>query len=192
MGAGIGEYVANLADLGWDAQGVELASGAVETAASLGRLVRQGTIFSPFLEEEERFDLVTLWHVLEHLPDPVAALERARALLRPGGRLMLAVPNWQSALRPRVGSAWWALEVPRHLWHFEPDTLQAVLERAGFEVEFVRPKVHGRMVQASRALARSGGPMLVGGSASAFDWALGLGMAVGNRTDTIWAECGVA
>ncbi len=72
---------------------------------------------------EGPFDVVTMWHVLEHLPEPVAALERAAELLAPGGRLIVSVPNndsWQARLG---GDDWLHLDIPRHIYHFTPRSL---------------------------------------------------------------------
>lgn len=80
------------------------------------------------------FSLVTLFHVLEHLPDPLAYLEAARSLLQPGGRLVVQVPNaacWQFAL---LGRRWNGLDVPRHLNDFRARDLEFVLRKSGFEV----------------------------------------------------------
>src|SRR5436853_224407 len=75
------------------------------------------------------FDVITLWHVFEHLPDPIALLREARRLLKVGGRLLIEVPNlggWHGRLG---GAAWHHLDVPRHLLHFSRKTLTSMLAR---------------------------------------------------------------
>jgi SAM-dependent methyltransferase len=75
-----------------------------------------------------------MFHVLEHVSDPHSYFEQARTLLRPGGLLIIQVPNaacWQMRL---LGKRWNGLDVPRHLWNFRPRDLEALLERNGFEV----------------------------------------------------------
>jgi SAM-dependent methyltransferase len=84
---------------------------------------------------EGPFDVITMWHVLEHLPDPMAALERSHELLAPGGRLIVSVPNndsWQARLG---GDDWLHLDIPRHLFHFTPGSLSGLVERTGMRVE---------------------------------------------------------
>ena len=86
----------------------------------------------PFVEGT--FSVVTMFHVLEHLAEPMAALEAARRLLAPGGRLVVQVPNaacWQMLL---LGERWSGLDIPRHLIDFRAEDLEGLLEHCGFEV----------------------------------------------------------
>jgi SAM-dependent methyltransferase len=80
------------------------------------------------------FDVVTLYHVLEHLYDPAAYIEAAHRLLRPGGRLILQVPNAASLQFILLGEHWNGLDVPRHLYAFRPDDLEVLLDCCGFEI----------------------------------------------------------
>jgi SAM-dependent methyltransferase len=85
------------------------------------------------IAEGVSYDAVVLWHVAEHLHDPAATLRDVAALLRPGGVLMIAVPNFGSP-EARVGKAWWFhLDVPRHLFHFTPATLRNLLVAASLQ-----------------------------------------------------------
>ncbi len=91
--------------------------------------------------EPASFDLITLWHSIEHVPDPEALLRRAAALLNDGGTLFLAFPNpasWDFAL---FGPRWFHLDPPRHLHYFSPETLRPVLERCGLEIVGRQPRV---------------------------------------------------
>ncbi len=81
---------------------------------------------------EEPFDAISIWHVLEHLPDPKAALLAARRLLKPEGILAIAVPNYGSAQRKLFGRDWFHLDLPRHLFHFTPESLGRLLRETGF------------------------------------------------------------
>jgi SAM-dependent methyltransferase len=76
-----------------------------------------------------------LWHVLEHLDDPAAAIARVASLLAPGGRLLIGVPNLASVQASIGRERWYHLDLPRHRTHFTPAGLRALLERHGFAVE---------------------------------------------------------
>lgn len=138
VGTGRGAFLEALARLGWHARGVEPDTPAAEAARARGFDVQVATFEEAELPEAA-FDLVTLLQVLEHLPDPVAALRRLRALLRPGGTAVLAVPNADSWEARLTGPAWFHLDVPRHLVHFSPRGLRRLLVREGLHVE----SVHG-------------------------------------------------
>lgn len=81
------------------------------------------------------FDAITLWHVFEHLRNPALTLRTLFDLLAPGGRLILAVPRFDSAQARSTGRHWLHLDVPRHLWHFSELSLRRMLEASGFVVE---------------------------------------------------------
>ena len=83
---------------------------------------------------DNHFQVVVLWHVLEHLRDPRALLREIHRILAPGGWLSLAVPNLGGAQAQASGSHWFHLDVPRHFWHFRPRSLQYLLERHGFQL----------------------------------------------------------
>jgi len=132
VGCGSGNYLYSLRELGWNVYGVELDEGAARYARDrLGLNVLSGT-----LEQAEFsgafFDVVTMRQVLEHLPDPSGTLAEVYRILRPGGRLMVEVPNIAGLPATLFKSWWFNLDVPRHLYSFTPRTLEAMLEKAGF------------------------------------------------------------
>jgi SAM-dependent methyltransferase len=127
LGAGDGSLVARLREAGFDARGSEPSPLARARARARGVELAEAP---PQPGEPE--DAVVLWHVLEHLPDPAAELERARRALAPSGRLVIAVPNLAS-LQARIGGdRWFHQDVPRHRTHLTPAGLTALLERSGF------------------------------------------------------------
>ena len=83
---------------------------------------------------DNHFQVVIIWHVLEHLADPIAAVREIHRILRPGGWLSLAVPNFGGAQARASASRWFHLDLPRHFWQFEPRSLESTLEQAGFRV----------------------------------------------------------
>ena len=133
-GAGQGRFVIMARDAGYDARGFEPSEAGVEIARGRGVELEQATLEDAEVEPGS-LDAVVLWHVLEHVEDPGAALERIARWLRPGGALLLGVPN-VAGLQARIGGARWLhLDVPRHRHHFTPAGLEALLARHGLRLE---------------------------------------------------------
>lgn len=85
------------------------------------------------------FDVVTLWHVLEHVPDLNGRMEQISKLLAPDGLLVIALPNHLSWDAQHYGNYWAGYDVPRHLYHFTPDTISKLLSKHGFEIFKTEP-----------------------------------------------------
>jgi SAM-dependent methyltransferase len=137
VGCGSGDIVKLAGESGLVAQGVEFSAEAVAYAReSRGLDVRVGTLESAGYPDAA-FDVVSLFHVLEHVPDPVATLREARRVLAPGGAVLLQVPNFASGQSRLFGARWHAVEAPRHFHHFTPATLGRAVEAAGLTVERV-------------------------------------------------------
>ena len=134
VGCGAGFFVREASKNGFSAQGVEFSREAVEFGMRQGdiRLTEGDLLQTQF--PHSSFDIVTLWQVMEHLPHPVEVVKRIRGLLKPGGILIVAVPNFDSVQARVFRSRWYHLEVPRHLYHFTPATLRRVLDAEGFDV----------------------------------------------------------
>lgn len=131
IGCGRGDFLMACRRKGWQVAGVEQAGAPImELRRELGLEVVATTELSVL--PDDSFDVVTLWHVFEHMADPRATLRDAHRLLKPGGSIVIEVPNfgsWQARLGPKH---WFHLDVPRHLLHFERKTLAAMLEAEGF------------------------------------------------------------
>ena len=124
-GAGRGRLVHELRRRGFDATGIDVSERSV---AQAGPHVRLESIAA---HEDDGLDAAVLWHVAEHLDDPLAALERVRGWLAPGGLVVLGVPNAASAQARLAGPAWMHWDAPRHRLHLTPAGLDALLgERA--------------------------------------------------------------
>jgi SAM-dependent methyltransferase len=130
-GAGQGRFVAAARRAGYDAQGLEPSRRGIERGAARGVQLIPARIEQAEIEHGS-LDAVSLWHVLEHVDRPAAALARIADWLAPGGGLLLGVPNlgsWQAHL----GAArWFHLDVPRHRTHFTVAGVTSLLTRAGF------------------------------------------------------------
>lgn len=132
IGCGSGTFLHLARERGFLAHGMDISEHAVAAARELHHLdVRQGDIGSD-IWQGCNFDIITMFHVLEHLPDPARALAFAGSLLKPGGVLILQTPNAASLQARIFGARWYGLDVPRHLINFTPRALALLVERAGF------------------------------------------------------------
>jgi 2-polyprenyl-3-methyl-5-hydroxy-6-metoxy-1,4-benzoquinol methylase len=137
VGCGSGHFLLAMQQKGWHSLGVEPNEAAARLAREKSSLnIVTGDIFS--LHSFNTFDLITFWDVLEHTHSPKAVLQHAHQLLRPNGYLALNVPNWGSLERRLFQERWIALDAPRHLYHFTPETLKRLLVTCNFSPEFVR------------------------------------------------------
>lgn len=134
IGCGRGDFLRACRRKGWSVVGVEQDAAPI---LQMDPPADFEVIRTDRLAElpDASFDVVTLWHVLEHLAEPRATLAQVVRLLRPGGLLVVEVPNfasWQARMGPKQ---WFHLDVPRHLLHFERSTLGAMLESEGLRPE---------------------------------------------------------
>lgn len=136
-GCGVGFFLEEMSRKGWTVQGVEPA----EQARDVAQQRIPGRIISP--EEFEgdnttNLDVVTLWHVLEHLYNPAKVLTALRDRLTAGGWLIVAVPNAASWEATVYGPDWAAYDVPRHVFHFSPDRLHDLVTSTGFNFRTIK------------------------------------------------------
>ena len=138
LGAGIGAFLHTMQKKGWETEGIEPDPGARAQAESLYQLQLHDTTaldnFSP-----ASFDAITLWHVLEHVHKLHPYMDRLHELLQPGGRIFIAVPNYESLDAADYKLFWAAYDVPRHLYHFSPKSMETLVQRHGFTLEEKRP-----------------------------------------------------
>ena len=161
VGCAAGFFLRVAAEMGHDVQGVE-PSAAIATNAQkhLGRdAVHVGTLddlpegdprFAP-----ESFDLVTMWDVVEHVPDPQDLLRRARELLKPDGTLVIETQNVTSSFARLLGKKWHHYKHAEHLYHFNPSTVKTLLEQGGFEVVRNTASYGGKYVSLSFIVERA-------------------------------------
>ncbi|MCE2613601.1 class I SAM-dependent methyltransferase [Flavobacteriaceae bacterium D16] len=134
-GAGTGAFVKQALKGGWQAQGVEPNNRARIHAQNKGLSLEQNWKGFP----NEEFDLITLWHVLEHLPDLHGSISRIRELLKPNGILVLALPNFNSWDAQHYGPFWAGYDVPRHLWHFSRESVEELFRAHKVELLGTHP-----------------------------------------------------
>ncbi|WP_232829129.1 class I SAM-dependent methyltransferase [Aureibaculum luteum] len=139
IGAGTGDFLAACKNDGWKVTGVEPNEKAVEILNSkLGGSRVQ--IFSDINElNSESYDVITMWHVLEHVPNLKEYIAKLKLLLKPNGTLIVAVPNFKSFDANHYKEFWAAYDVPRHLWHFSRKSISDLFGQENMKVEKVLP-----------------------------------------------------
>lgn len=138
VGCGRGDLGEALQRRGWRVSGIDPSPSACALAEARGIAAHVGTLESVSLEEES-FDAAVMTHSLEHVVDPRGDLGRVWRLLRPGGTLVISLPNFGSWQRRRFGANWFPLELPRHRTHFTRDSLERALAGEGFQIVTLEP-----------------------------------------------------
>jgi SAM-dependent methyltransferase len=138
IGAGTGAFVAYMQAKGWEVTGLEPDETAREVARTDHR-VQLLEMDHLFALQPDGFDAITLWHVLEHVHDLHPYLEQLKTLIRRNGRIFIAVPNYTCYDAAVYQEAWAAYDVPRHLYHFSPDSMETLLTQHGLQLQYSQP-----------------------------------------------------
>ena len=134
IGCGRGEFLSLMKERGWEAIGLELNEETAWNARKVfGLEIRTGSLMDAQFEDNF-FDVITLWHVLEHLPDPVQTIEECRRILKPGGLFVIAFPHFDSLQARISGKYWFHLDLPYHLFHFTDKNLESFLRKFSLRV----------------------------------------------------------
>ncbi len=138
IGCGSGGFLGSLDVRRWQKYGVEISPVPAESARRRFNI----HVFVGDLQEanflDDQFDVITLWHVLEHLPNAFEVLKEIKRILKKGGVLLMAVPNFESLERKLTKDKWYHFDIPRHLFHFSPETIGKMLCKADFKILKVR------------------------------------------------------
>ena len=138
IGSGTGHFAAEMRNAGWIVRGIEINEKARNASVeNFGLGILSPADISSL--ESNSFDSITLWHVLEHFNDLYSYINEINRLLKPGGTCIIALPNISSCDADHYGQYWAAYDVPRHLWHFNPDTFGFLFEGRGFRMINIRP-----------------------------------------------------
>ncbi|WP_188049263.1 bifunctional 2-polyprenyl-6-hydroxyphenol methylase/3-demethylubiquinol 3-O-methyltransferase UbiG [Flavobacterium sp. GP15] len=125
IGAGTGDFLSFVQQEGWQAIGVEPSEKAKAIAKKKGVSFVGNTIEL----ENNSFDVISMWHVLEHVPDLDSQIKELKRLLKPNGTLIIAVPNFKSFDAKHYGKFWAAFDVPIHFWHFSKTAIKLLFEQ---------------------------------------------------------------
>ncbi len=161
VGCAAGYFLRIAQQHGHDVHGVELSEAiAQEAIQSLGK----DRIYNGLLDDavtargwqDHSFDLITIWDVIEHVPEPQSLLASIKKLIKPGGKLLLETQNVNSRLANRLGKRWHHYKHDEHLYHFNPDTISRLLTDCGYEVLTCGSSYAGKYVSFGFLAERAG------------------------------------
>jgi len=138
LGSGTGAFVKEMLNYGWSVTGLEPEEDARKIAKDINGVELEDTRQFYSLPPGQ-FDVITMWHVLEHVHDLNGYVEQLKKLLKPSGKLFIAVPNYTSMDATYYGGNWAAYDVPRHLYHFSPLSMKTLMEKHGLTIEQYKP-----------------------------------------------------
>jgi 2-polyprenyl-3-methyl-5-hydroxy-6-metoxy-1,4-benzoquinol methylase len=135
IGAGVGDFLSVAKNDGWQTIGIEPSEKAKAIA------IKKGVSFVEQLSDLENhsFDVITMWHVLEHVPNLEHQISELKRLLKPNGTLLVAVPNFNSFDANYYGKFWAAFDVPIHLWHFSKTAIEKLFAKVDLQLVKVLP-----------------------------------------------------
>ncbi|MBL0014662.1 MAG: class I SAM-dependent methyltransferase [Flavobacterium sp.] len=137
IGTGTGDFLSQAKQNGWQIIGVEPNEKAKNIALTKGVTYIDKTSEL----EDHSVDVVTMWHVLEHVPDVNSQIKELKRLLKPNGTIVIAVPNFNSYDAKHYGKFWAAYDVPRHLWHFSRLSIEKLFEREKLQLVATLPMI---------------------------------------------------
>jgi 2-polyprenyl-3-methyl-5-hydroxy-6-metoxy-1,4-benzoquinol methylase len=131
FGCGTGDFLNIMQNSGWTITGVEPSADARLKAEILTSIKINGS-----LDElsTQKFDIITAWHVVEHVPDLMQTVQKLKNLLKEGGIIFIAVPNYQSPDAEKYKEHWAGFDVPRHLWHFSKKSMSTLFDLVGLKL----------------------------------------------------------
>jgi|TARA_R110000822_G_scaffold45999_3_gene122695 2-polyprenyl-3-methyl-5-hydroxy-6-metoxy-1,4-benzoquinol methylase len=136
VGAGTGDFLKIAKEKGWEVYGMEPNPNALKLANKKG--INLKSSLKDFAGKQ--FDVITLWHVLEHVPNLEETISELSNLVKPNGTLIIAVPNFKSFDAKHYGRFWAAFDVPRHLWHFSKDSIEKLFAEK-FQLKKIKPMI---------------------------------------------------
>jgi len=138
IGAGAGAFLHHMLVNEWNTEGLEPDKRAIERAKhEYGLHLHPSSDLFSF--QDQSFDAITMWHVLEHVHDLHEYISKIKSICKPGGKIFIAIPNYTSYDAQHYGSSWAAYDVPRHLYHFSPASMQELMKKHGCMIEKMQP-----------------------------------------------------
>ncbi len=138
VGSGTGAFASEMKQAGWQVTGLEPDEEARKVASQINDV--ELNEISRFYElPENRFDAITMWHVLEHVHDLQGYIAKLKSILKENGKIFIAVPNYTAKDAAIYQEYWAAYDVPRHLYHFSPQSMKMLIEKHGMKIEEYKP-----------------------------------------------------
>lgn len=135
VGCGTGDFLQVCEQSGWSIAGIEPNEKARQLASTKTNFQDYcGTVEELIESRPEPFDMITMWHVLEHVPNLADFISKVKTLLKPDGVLIVAVPNYKSQDAEHYNSYWAAYDVPRHLWHFSRSSMESIFSEFDMKI----------------------------------------------------------
>lgn len=166
IGCGVGDFLHTMEQKGWSTTGIEPS----EDAKAIAQKRMKSNILAPEQIEkldDESFNLITMWHVLEHVDDLKTEINHLHRILKKGGKLVLALPNYQSFDAQHYKEFWAAYDVPRHLNHFSQKSISNIFSHSGlnlikteklvwdaYYISFMSEKYQGHSMPLARGLVK--------------------------------------
>ena len=138
VGSGTGAFASEMKQAGWNVTGLEPDAAARKVALETNN-IELSAINQFYHLTAGTFDAITLWHVLEHVHDLQGYLAQLKMILKEKGKLFIAVPNYTSKDAAIYAAHWAAYDVPRHLYHFSPQSMKMLVEKHGMKIEKYKP-----------------------------------------------------
>ena len=135
IGCGAGHFLNAMNKTGWNVQGVDVSKKARELVSNSFNLEVKSPL--DWLNSNEKYDVITCWHSLEHIHEPWVYLDKIRTHLNPDGVLVVALPNYNSNDAKRYGPSWAAYDTPRHLYHFTIESMEKITSLCGFSIQSI-------------------------------------------------------
>jgi 2-polyprenyl-3-methyl-5-hydroxy-6-metoxy-1,4-benzoquinol methylase len=137
-GCGTAQLLGYLKKKGWSVCGVEPSAIA---RANADQNIDPSEVMEDLSQVTNTYDVITLWHVLEHIPQPEDLLRQLQRHLTPTGRILIAVPNLNTWESTKYGSNWAAYDTPRHLWHFTQDSMARIAKKTNLQIIEIIPMI---------------------------------------------------
>ncbi len=160
VGCGTGDFLKHMASSGWEADGVETDKGAKRVAEKkLGKKIEEKL---DLVNEENKYDVISLWHVLEHVYNVEGYLKKLNKLLKRGGVLVVGVPNCASYDAKKYKGNWVAYDLPIHLSHFRKNNIKELAKKSSFKLKKIKPLIFDAYYIGMLSAKKSGSSVVSG------------------------------